>query len=378
LKYIICSYSWLLFDPPIYNLGTLLASRGHQVLAIGISRECDPHLENIVPGFDVVRVRPPGHSLFKNFPEFLSVKYIWKLCTLANRLKPDYIIAGNWNSFIAAFIASSFSRSPIVYYQLEYNDRSVTSQRRQKWGSRFILKLERTFIGRAKKVFSAEMNRSRLMKRDYNLSYYPAPICNSPLLSSSSRLQPEFRSGPLRLVYAGSISRKAGIAALLRTVRSACGVKLTIYGPIDPEFQKDFDILFSEANQTELKIEYLGVIPYRQVASALQNHDVGVVFYQPTNLNQLFCSPCKLFEYMSAGLAILASNSPSLMSIVNDDQIGICVDSRSDEQLLNAVNTLVNDRDLTLQMCRKALIAFRDKYNYDIQVQPLLESLEHK
>lgn len=66
--------------------------------------------------------------------------------------------------------------------------------------------------------------------------------------------------------------------------------------------------------------------------------DVGYLFYHTFNLNQVLTLPNKLFEYMMAGLPIVAQDLPEIRQIVNKEQIGILISEKaSSEELARAI-----------------------------------------
>jgi hypothetical protein len=122
MKFMLLSYSWIVFDPPIFNLGKLFSSRGHKTIAIGIGRKEDLPVEIVNEDFKIVRVSSRNFQLY-NKPYIYWMRYATQVFKAAGKYKPDFYIPTNWNSFLASVIAKEFYKKPIVYYQMEYNDR---------------------------------------------------------------------------------------------------------------------------------------------------------------------------------------------------------------------------------------------------------------
>lgn len=94
--------------------------------------------------------------------------------------------------------------------------------------------------------------------------------------------------------------------------------------------------------------------------------DVGVVDYafsaEPT-LNQKFCAPTKLYEFMACGLAVLGSDNESLRAIVEGEGIGRCARGEAPADLARALGELL--RQDVAAMKARARAAFEARYSYE-------------
>ena len=94
--------------------------------------------------------------------------------------------------------------------------------------------------------------------------------------------------------------------------------------------------------------------------------DVGAVDYafsvEPT-LNQKYCAPTKLYEFMACGLAVLGSDNESLRAIVEGEGIGRCARGDSSADLARALGELLR-QDLPAMKAR-AREVFAARYSYE-------------
>jgi alpha-maltose-1-phosphate synthase len=86
--------------------------------------------------------------------------------------------------------------------------------------------------------------------------------------------------------------------------------------------------------------ELLGRIPHDQIPALLSDASIGLVPYAPDAPD--YFSPLKLFEYMAAGLAVVAADIPAVSEIVSP-KTGIVVPRASAEALASAVASLSLD-----------------------------------
>jgi glycosyltransferase involved in cell wall biosynthesis len=100
----------------------------------------------------------------------------------------------------------------------------------------------------------------------------------------------------------------------------------------------------------------LGSIPHRQLPAVLAEADIGLVPYGRDASDHP--SPLKLFEYMAAGLAVVAADLPAVRELASDDQI-LIVPRGDPEALAAAVAGLVVDEPRRERMgaAARALVA---------------------
>jgi glycosyltransferase involved in cell wall biosynthesis len=97
----------------------------------------------------------------------------------------------------------------------------------------------------------------------------------------------------------------------------------------------------------------------------------GLVTLKPL-VNYLDSLPVKMFEYMEAGIPVIASNFPYWKSIVEPIDCGICVDPQDPEAIRKAILELVNNPVKAHEMGKKGREAIWTKYNWSIEEQKLL------
>ncbi|HHS98083.1 MAG TPA: glycosyltransferase WbuB [Chloroflexi bacterium] len=119
------------------------------------------------------------------------------------------------------------------------------------------------------------------------------------------------------------------------------------------------------------RVEYLGKVPYREMYRYLNEAAVGLVCNQPVHGYQ-FALPNKLFEYMAAGLPVIASNFDLWREIVEGNECGVTVDPTSPRRIAEAIDDLLNRPDARRVMGRNARQAIRDKYNWEQESRKLV------
>ena len=107
--------------------------------------------------------------------------------------------------------------------------------------------------------------------------------------------------------------------------------------------------IIREAALKHSNIHIHGAVPHSDVVSYLEQCDYGLCLIENVSLSDQLSMPNKLFEYMQAGLPVLASDLPEIASTVRDTEIGILVDISLDD-LEIAIKALVKeDRKINKQ-----------------------------
>lgn len=149
------------------------------------------------------------------------------------------------------------------------------------------------------------------------------------------------------LIYQGVLGRGRGIEKLLEAFAAYDDghyvlVLMGYDGGLEPLIKEyagsHNNIYFKEAVAPEVVLEY--------TASA----DVGISYIDNTSLNDHFCLPNKLFEYIMAGLPVIVNNVPEMRRIVTENQIGVVLDELTFKLLNQALEDISKMESETLSM----------------------------
>ncbi|WP_222837060.1 glycosyltransferase family 4 protein [Candidatus Williamhamiltonella defendens] len=115
-----------------------------------------------------------------------------------------------------------------------------------------------------------------------------------------------------------------------------------------------------------------GQLGRSEVREVLGRSMAGLVTYHPFP-NHVDARPNKMFEYMSSGIPVIASNSPLWRDLIEGNDCGICVDPLQPQAIADAINFIINNPERAKQMGRNGQQAVHTRYNWDVEGKKLIE-----
>lgn len=189
---------------------------------------------------------------------------------------------------------------------------------------------------------------------------------NFPLTAEAGAfVGPPHRERRREVIYIGRISEDRGVREMTAAATMA-GATLILAGP---GRQPLLDALRQEGGPS---VDYRGWLSREEIATALQGARAGLVVLHPRKA-YLESLPVKLFEYMAAGIPVIASDFPLWRSIVADAGCGLLVDPADPAAIAAAIERLLGDPDEAEEMGRRGREAVRETYNWERESAQLLE-----
>lgn len=168
--------------------------------------------------------------------------------------------------------------------------------------------------------------------------------------------------------YIGALSRIRGIPEMVEAAAlTDTNTDLTLGGRIEGT---DVERLLPTVRGWD-RVNALGQLDRGQVRSVLSNAIAGLVLFQP-GPNHLDSQPNKMFEYMSAGIPVIASNFPLWREIIEGNDCGITVDPRDLNAIAAAIDSLVRNPSRAQTMGQNGREAVERYYNWQPEFDKLI------
>ena len=116
----------------------------------------------------------------------------------------------------------------------------------------------------------------------------------------------------------------------------------------------------------------LDEVPHDELAPITASADYGLCLIQNTSLSYYLSAPNKLFEFMRAGLPILASDFPEMTRVFSHGDLGEQIDPADAIALANAVERLDAQPDRRQAIAANGRRLVEERYNWGRQAEVLL------
>jgi len=192
-------------------------------------------------------------------------------------------------------------------------------------------------------------------------------VNNFPLLGELDAQVP-WADKAAEVCYAGGISRIRGIAEVVQAMGQVqSGVRLNLCG----RFSESSVERACKAMLGWQQITDHGLVDRYVVREVLGRSVAGLVSFHPLP-NHIDAQPNKMFEYMSAGIPVIASDFPLWREIVLGNRCGLCVDPMNPAAIAKAIDYLVQNPDEARQMGENGRRAVLERYNWSVEEAKLL------
>ena len=193
-------------------------------------------------------------------------------------------------------------------------------------------------------------------------------VNNFPLIGELDSAVP-WDNKQAEVCYVGGIAVIRGIKEVVRALGLLQStVRLNLVGSFsEPATEAEV-----KAYPSWNKVNELGFLDRSGVRDALGRSAAGLVTFHPLP-NHVDAQPNKMFEYMSTGIPVVASNFPLWREIIEGNDCGLCVDSLDPKTIAGAIDYLVRNPDVARRMGENGRKAVLKKYNWGVEETKLLK-----
>lgn len=198
-------------------------------------------------------------------------------------------------------------------------------------------------------------------------------ITNYPIYQE----QADKRSWGLSLCYAGNVDPRYLHHELLQAIEHI-DVEYRLAGKIIPECNDYWQQL--QQMPAWKKVHYCGVMPYEQVHDFLQQSSIGVALldYLPNvGFKKGSLGVIKFFEFLQAGIPVVATDFEVWQEIVDRYHCGICVNPHDTGAIADAIRYLLEHPEEAKEMGENGKRCVREYYNWESQAK-LLREMYHQ
>jgi glycosyltransferase involved in cell wall biosynthesis len=268
----------------------------------------------------------------------------------------DLLVANDLDTLLPNFLVSRLKKIPLVYDSHEYFTGVPEVQNRPfvKWVWTMV---EKEIFPELKYVITVSDHIASIYEKMYNIR--PEVIRNLSRKSFTIEPYPRRDLGipeddMLLIIQGTGINIDKGAEELIDAVERSAGVSLIVIGGGDILAKLKERVLVLNL---ERRVKFFPTVPWDKLIKYTKTADLGMCLEKDTNINYRYSLPNKLFDYISAGIPVLAGNLPETGKIIKEYGCGVLVNNISPENIANAVTNLKNDPERMTELRQNSIRA---------------------
>lgn len=173
------------------------------------------------------------------------------------------------------------------------------------------------------------------------------------------------------VAYVGGITVQRAIREMVSAMALLPGTLSATLELAGPEIPQEADSEALRRDPGWRRVRHHGFLDQPSTFLLLQNVRAGLVLFHPEP-SHFESMPQKIFEYMGAGLPVIASDFPLWRNIIGGAGCGIFVDPQNPAQIAQAIEyTLTHPREAE-EMGRRGRAAVAERFNWKFESQKLV------
>ena len=273
--------------------------------------------------------------------------------------KYDILVANDLDTLLPNFLVSVLKRKTLIYDSHEYFTGVPEIQERPC--VKYVWKtIEKSIFPHLKYVMTVSDSIALQYMHEYGIRPLTVRNCSRSSAGINGLSAKEIGINPgdiILILQGGGINVDRGGEELIEAIFLTEGVSLIIAGSGDvlPVLKK---------RVTELKlsdrVKFVPKLQWSELMRYTKSADAGLSPDKDTNLNYRYSLPNKLFDYISAGIPVIAGELPEVAGIIRKYDCGLVIPEITPETICSAINNLKNNSGLLNKLKQNAVNASGD------------------
>lgn len=355
---IILVTSDVIADQRIHRTATTLQSEGFKVTVVGRRVKSTP--KQIDKPYKVKLLRLP----FSKGPLFYACYNIAAFFFLIFR-KFHLVHSNDLDTLLAAKAATWLRRKPMVYDSHELFTEVPELVNRPKT-QKIWYRLEKRLTKNIEFCSTVSQGVAHELKARYNL--------NCTLIRNLPYRKPfpkeEIINQHPTIIYQGALNVGRGLETLMEAMQQLPEYRLLIIG--DGPIANDLRNQAKDLNLGQI-VHFYGKLPHEQLHDITRTAQLGLSIERDMGLNYRYALPNKIFDYIQAGIPVLASSLPEMKEIIEGYKIGKTINPNyTAKELATSIENMILDSSSMLQWHENTERA-ANELNWETEQKKLIE-----
>lgn len=358
----------LVTDQRVNKSCLTLQKMGYEVLLVGRKQRKSPPMDE--RPYLTHRMK----LLFEKGPLFYA-EYNTRLFFFLLFHKANLLLSNDLDTALPNYFVSKLKGIKMIYDSHEYFTETPELVGRPKV-QRVWKRIEGFVVPRLKEMITVCDSIADLFQEKYGVKCHvvrniPPKAALPPKGDKKALNLPEDKH--LLVLQGSGINIQRGAEELVEAMQYLNDCFLMIIGggdvlPTLKQMAKDLHI--------EDRVRFLPRMPYQEMMSYTQLAELGFVLDKDTNLNYRFCLPNKLFDFIQAGVPIVASNLVEVGKIIRKYDIGLFIPDHDPKSIAATIRKGLNDAE-SRSRWQQGLAQAAEELCWENEQQTLIEIYKH-
>lgn len=330
-------------DQRVLKVCGFLQRRGFDVTIIGRLREDSLSTDNIP--FKTKRFR-----LWFNKGFLFYAHYNLRLFFYLLGHRSEWLLANDLDTLPANYLASILNRNRKLVYDSHEFYTGVTELVHRPRTRRVWERIEQFIFPRLNRVYTVNESIAKLYSDMYKKTVLF--VRNAPLLQERVWSKTKSELGLpedkfLVILQGAGINVSRGAEEAVEAMHLLNNVALILIGAGDV-----MDVLKEKvaAEKLQDRVLFFPKMPFEELMQYTMQSDVGLTLDKDVSLNYKYALPNKLFDYIHAGIPVIASRLIEVEKLINKYEVGLLTEEVSPVAIAKSIKQLQTDEALRMRL----------------------------
>ncbi len=360
-KIIISVINDLVTDQRVHKVAQTLHMQGYDVLLVG--RLLKESLSLSKRDYQTKRM-----SLIFTKGLFFYAEINIRLFLYLLFYKFDIALSNDLDTLLANFLVSKIKRKHLVYDSHEIFT-EVPELINRSFQKNFWKRIEKSILPKLKYTYTVNHSVANYYNSEYGIKMQVVRNLPKSANSFSETDKISFEKRTKTIVYQGALNIGRGLKLIINAMQYLEKVQLVIIG--DGDIKNELVNMVYDLKLSD-KIKFLGKIPFNELKSFTVKADLGISLEDNLGLNYYFALPNKIFDYIHAGIPVLASDLPEIANLINKYKIGIVTKTRNAKELANVITHFFSN-DNKYKVCKNNTLIARKELCWENEEKIIID-----